>query len=63
MKQIGGEQSELFSLNAAEFDALQQRVRDRQLPEPHAIFPEGPTGALVRFRSFDNAMLAKLAIV
>ena len=63
MKQIGGERSELFSLTAAEFDSLQQRVRDGQLPEPHAIFPEGPTGALVRFRSLDDAMLAKLAIV
>ena len=63
MKQIGGEQSALFSLSAAEFGALLERVRAGQLLEPHATFLEGPTGALVRFYSFDDAMLAKLAIV
>lgn len=62
MKQIGGEVSALFSLNTTEFGTLQDRVRDGQLPEPHAIFPEGLTGALIRFRSVDDAMLAKLAI-
>jgi hypothetical protein len=63
MKQIGGEQSALFSLTAAEFRRLQERVRDDRSFEPHAIFPEGPNGALVRFRSSDDAVLAKLAIV
>ena len=63
MKQIGGEQSALFSLSAAEFGALLERVRARQLLEPYATFLGGPTGALVRFYSFDDATLDKLAIV
>jgi hypothetical protein len=62
MKQVGGEKSELFSLNATEWAALQGRIRDGQFQPPVALHPEGPTGGLVRFRSFDEAMLAKLAI-
>ena len=63
MKQIGGEQSALFSLTAAELASLEGRVRDGQFEEPVAIRPEGPGGGLVRFRSVDEAILVKLAIV
>lgn len=63
MKQIGGEKSELFSLRAAELASFRERVAAGQLEPPVAIHPEGPTGGLVRFRSLDEAMLVKLAIV
>jgi len=63
MKQIGGDTSALSSLTAKELAALLERVREGQFEHPLAVHPEGPMGGLVRFRSFDEAMLVKLAIV
>ncbi|MDF0490962.1 hypothetical protein PX554_22825 [Sphingomonas sp. H39-1-10] len=63
MKQICGETSALFSLSAKELAALLGRVREGQFEHPVAVHSEGPMGGLVQFRSFEEAMLVKLAIV
>ena len=63
MKQLGGPQSGLFSLTARELATFEERVREGQFQPPLAVRPEGPAGALVRFRSADEAMLVKVAIV
>ncbi len=62
MRQIGGEDSLLFSLTAEELKRLEQRTASGQMPAPLRVFHEGPVGANVRFRSPEDAMTAKLSI-
>ena len=63
MRHIGGDNSALFSVTGEELDKLTERVESGQLPAPQRIFREGPAGGNVRFRSLDDATLAKLSIV
>ncbi|NIJ09342.1 hypothetical protein FHS31_002974 [Sphingomonas vulcanisoli] len=60
MRQIGGENSTLYSLTAAELAAFDAGVAAGQLLPPASVHPEGPTGALVRFASLDEVALVRL---
>lgn len=62
MRQIGGEKSELFSLDAKEFIALEAKIREGQLCAPLVVQHEGLGGGIVRFHSHEDANTAKLAL-
>lgn len=60
--QIGGDQSNLFSLSATELAKLEQEVAQGTLPPPVKINREGPTGGLVRFATVADGVHAALVI-
>ena len=62
MRQIGGEKSELFSLDAQEFIAMEATIREGQLCAPLVVQHEGLGGGIVRFHSHEDANAAKLAL-
>ncbi len=55
MKQVGGEDSTLFSLSAAERRYLQQALALGLIKQPAGTREDGAGGLLVRFRSLEDA--------
>lgn len=62
MRQIGGENSTLYSLTAAELMAFDAGVEAGQLLPPTSVHSGGPTGALVRLASLNEVALVRLCL-
>lgn len=63
MTPIGGRETATFALTPELLARLDERVAQGQLPAPTSIVLHGRSGALVRFASTGEALVAKMAIV
>lgn len=60
---IGGPGTASFALSPELLARLEERVADVQLTAPVSIVRHGHLGALVRFASASEALVAKMAII